>query len=604
MLKPPSASPSAFSPPYFSSSGPPSQALLLQASAVTSFTETSRDGTHLTINLDPTSPSSTPAGMKWGREPISDHDLLTYCSCLYHLIHDYAAAGQNNAAGSGNGKYIRATVHIANNNLTDESMSVFLDLLLKEKVELKLFRAHKNRLGKGTCSALCHLIENMSTAIEEIHLSHNMFVGKDATAICISLFKKSTYYNTSPSFSCSSAVYPRWDSRQCLHVPVWLRLELNGLPQVLTLPQGRQLFCLCHDRSVCSKSMCKQSQVGDPINKCPIAHVLYFPGRTAPPPPHIMPIPRQPAATTTNTRTTAAVAKQTPPAAGTVVVVVDSHRSNVDVSDGEVAYQTWGAAESNAGDNCRPFAKVWGTGRTSNATPPTSSITYPSGSAGTGNRSSSSSGSGISSGSSSSHISRPCGSSCDVRIQTGPQSNSTTPAPPPPKAASAHIMSAAASSTQPFSPSFSPTLPCHISPSQSATSSSLFLPLTAPFLPPPLPPIPPPPPLPSGPSTISTSSDEAMLSVVRDVVSLEYEVALLEHQLDGSREHPLTCGVCTDKISSYVTIPCGHLFCVTCLGAYAKSSPAAAPLCPFCSQTVRKCQPLPRLMQLSHLRAR
>eukprot|EP00922_Rhytidocystis_sp_ex-Travisia-forbesii_P044183 GHVS01065908.1.p1 GENE.GHVS01065908.1~~GHVS01065908.1.p1 ORF type:complete len:584 (+),score=90.57 GHVS01065908.1:235-1986(+) len=542
-----------------SGSSTPNEGLLRQASVVTRFSRNRWGGTFITINLDHLSPQPTSAVTNWGKTVLSDQDLLKYCSCLPHLIRNHATTSSEPTNGNGE-KYYKVVAHLANNNLTDVSMAQFLLLLMKEKVELKVLRAHKNRLGKATCAALCQLIEQMRTPIEELHLSHNQFEGKDATSICIALFKKSIHYS-------AIATYPRWDSQQNVFLPVWIRLEFNKLGEALTLPECAHLFCMSRDKTICSRSMCQHSHSGGSIRKCPLAHILYY-HATESPAPHIISISRPtPGMNAETLKTATNRTGVTPPTATLGHEETNSSLGNAWGRCSNSGNEFNGGGGGGGGGGGRGGGGRGGRGQSNRDGEVTNSVSSQ------GFGSSSSTG----------------GAKSEIQHDNTAPSSTTTPSsfcPPFPISEGVPIISSPRSVCSPIEHSASGL----------AGPSSLFLPLTAPFLPPHLPPIPPPQPCPAAPVVLP---EAALLSAMRDIVLLENEVALLEGQRGGPREHPLTCGVCTDELSSHVTIPCGHFFCATCLAAYASSSPTAAPLCPFCYQIVRHCQPLPRLIQLS-----
>lgn len=149
----------------------------------------------------------------------------------------------------GDGTEITANVELAENSIGNVGMTAVLDALENAKTHCKIIKLYKNRLGDEAGVRLARFLIAQTSAVEEVHLSHNALTMKSLVALCMALGKHAAY----PALG-----------RTRFHVPCWLRVEHNNIARPLETCEalrrdGDVTICTAEDRNNCGPWKCQHS---------------------------------------------------------------------------------------------------------------------------------------------------------------------------------------------------------------------------------------------------------------------------------------------------------------------------------------------------------
>eukprot|EP00921_Rhytidocystis_pertsovi_P008351 GHVQ01013689.1.p1 GENE.GHVQ01013689.1~~GHVQ01013689.1.p1 ORF type:complete len:567 (-),score=46.81 GHVQ01013689.1:641-2341(-) len=519
----------------------------------------------MVINLDCRNNASVPNNaLSWGKAPIGDEDLIAFVLCLKLILRE---------SGRRHGRLV-SVVHVANNFFTDSSMVFLLDTLRKYNVEVRLFRAFHNRLSTHTALALARLIENMTTPIEEIHLSHNYMNSLAVMEICKALFNNSVYSRNGRD------IYPRWDYTSCW-IPVWLRFEHNGIHDYKTMVDKLQLkfpVCCCVDKNVCGPKKCLKSNAGTGgRHNCPLVHLMFIesqqivpsnrPGlppyvgpdgsvnTSSPLPPPLGPPPLLP----TPPRMADAPSLSSPSLSNANLrVVTETTSSGHYDSSGSRGYQRL-VSRNRQGPAMRESPQPQLSDITT--APPRSRSTRSQ------------------QGKQSTAQSYALEHSCSVPSSPTPIVASQTVDSSVEISKTFENMSIKQTSTKPSRPtSQEPLFP----PGRASSHSNDMRPRPAR----PKPPREPKPTTSTSPAPKLDDREQLIQELQKGAVELQELKKQINEIKKQIEHHPMICQYCCCRTVNCVTVPCGHLFCKSCAEKYGTTFKSSAPECPMCRQCV------------------
>eukprot|EP00927_Polykrikos_kofoidii_P078958 TRINITY_DN7575_c0_g1_i1.p1 TRINITY_DN7575_c0_g1~~TRINITY_DN7575_c0_g1_i1.p1 ORF type:complete len:754 (-),score=128.23 TRINITY_DN7575_c0_g1_i1:90-2351(-) len=142
-----------------------------------------------------------------------------------------------------------ANVELAENAIGSTGLTAVLDALEKYNVNCKCLKLYKNKIGDDGGTRLARMVTNQATAIEELHLSHNVLTQRSLVAICMAMGKHEGY----PQLG-----------RSRLYMPCWLRMEYNLISRPLDVVEalrrdGEVPICTADVRDECGPWRCSRA---------------------------------------------------------------------------------------------------------------------------------------------------------------------------------------------------------------------------------------------------------------------------------------------------------------------------------------------------------
>lgn len=139
-----------------------------------------------------------------------------------------------------------ANVELAENNIGNAGLISVLDALDRHRVACKVIKLYRNKICDEGGVRLAEMLRRQQSAVDEIHLSHNMFSARSLVALCMALAKHEGY----PAVG-----------RNRLYIPCWVRMEYNSIsrPQeVLDMlrQNGPIAICTADNRDDCGPWRC------------------------------------------------------------------------------------------------------------------------------------------------------------------------------------------------------------------------------------------------------------------------------------------------------------------------------------------------------------
>lgn len=107
-----------------------------------------------------------------------------------------------------------ANIELAENVIGSTGLISVLDALDRKHVTCKCFKLYRNKIGDEGGVKLAESVRRQQSAVEEIHLSHNMFSARTLVALCMALGKHEGYPMV---------------GRSRLYIPCWVRMEYNHI---------------------------------------------------------------------------------------------------------------------------------------------------------------------------------------------------------------------------------------------------------------------------------------------------------------------------------------------------------------------------------------
>jgi|Transcript_111353 hypothetical protein len=139
-----------------------------------------------------------------------------------------------------------ANVELAENVIGSAGLISVLDALDRHRVSCKCIKLYKNKIGDEGGVRLAQQVSRQQSAVEEIHLSHNMFSARALVALCMALAKHEGYPMV---------------GRSRLYIPCWVRMEYNHIArpnEVLDMlrQNGPVSICTADNREDCGPWRC------------------------------------------------------------------------------------------------------------------------------------------------------------------------------------------------------------------------------------------------------------------------------------------------------------------------------------------------------------
>lgn len=147
------------------------------------------------------------------------------------------------------GGEVCASVELAENAIGSAGLTAVLDALEKYRVSCKCLKLYKNKIGDDGGVRLARMVANQASAIEELHLSHNVLTQRTLVAICMAMGKHEGY----PQLG-----------RSRLYIPCWLRMEYNHISRPLEVVEvlrrdGEVPICTADIRDDCGPWRCSRA---------------------------------------------------------------------------------------------------------------------------------------------------------------------------------------------------------------------------------------------------------------------------------------------------------------------------------------------------------
>mmetsp|Transcript_72626 Transcript_72626/g.132749 ORF Transcript_72626/g.132749 Transcript_72626/m.132749 type:complete len:735 (-) Transcript_72626:255-2459(-) len=139
-----------------------------------------------------------------------------------------------------------ANVELAENVIGNEGLIAVLDVFEKRRVSCKYIKLYKNKIADFAGVRLAEQVRRQESAVEEIHLSHNMFSAKTLVALCMALAKNDAYPMV---------------GRNRLYIPCWVRMEYNYIAKPMEVLEmlrrdGPVSICTADNRDDCGPWRC------------------------------------------------------------------------------------------------------------------------------------------------------------------------------------------------------------------------------------------------------------------------------------------------------------------------------------------------------------
>lgn len=139
-----------------------------------------------------------------------------------------------------------ANVELAENVIGNDGLIAVLDVFERRRVSCKYIKLYKNKIADFAGVRLADQVRRQESAVEEIHLSHNMFSAKTLVALCMALAKNEAY----PMMG-----------RNRLYIPCWVRMEYNYIAKPLEVldmlrRDGPVSICTADNRDDCGPWRC------------------------------------------------------------------------------------------------------------------------------------------------------------------------------------------------------------------------------------------------------------------------------------------------------------------------------------------------------------
>lgn len=152
-------------------------------------------------------------------------------------------------AADDDGESCWAQVELAENAIGDKGLIAVLDSLERKRVSCKCIKLYRNRICDDGGLRLARAVSRQVSAVEEIHLSHNMFTARTLVALCMALAKHDGYPMV---------------GRNRLYIPCWVRMEYNQIARpndVLDMLRrdAPMIICTADNREDCGPWRCIQA---------------------------------------------------------------------------------------------------------------------------------------------------------------------------------------------------------------------------------------------------------------------------------------------------------------------------------------------------------
>lgn len=139
-----------------------------------------------------------------------------------------------------------ANIELAENVIGSTGLISVLDALDRKHVTCKCIKLYRNKIGDEGGVKLAETVRRQVSAVEEIHLSHNMFSARTLVALCMALGKHEEYPLV---------------GRSRLYIPCWVRMEYNHIArpnEVLEMLRrdGPVTICTADNREDCGPWRC------------------------------------------------------------------------------------------------------------------------------------------------------------------------------------------------------------------------------------------------------------------------------------------------------------------------------------------------------------
>lgn len=176
---------------------------------------------------------------------LIDEDMQVYCRWLHQRLQ-----GLRQELDLRSLRQLRTEVNFSRNGLTDDAVARLLQALQRSELHVVCLNLYANRIGPVGARHISDFLWEASSAVREVHLSHNE-IDDDAAVEMIRLL----------------ADHPKYQPRkggsgvgELLH-PVWLRLNNNSIQQprnVLRVLENELgiTFCLARNRHSCGPTKC------------------------------------------------------------------------------------------------------------------------------------------------------------------------------------------------------------------------------------------------------------------------------------------------------------------------------------------------------------
>jgi hypothetical protein len=186
---------------------------------------------------------------------LSDEDMPVYCRWLHHRLHNV-----RQDLGLRSLKQLRTEVNFAKNGLTDAAVARLLQALQRSELQVVCLNLYGNRLGPVGARHVTDFLWESSSAVREVHLSHNE-IDDEAAVDMIRLLADHPKYQPRRNGSSTGE----------MQHPVWIRLDHNYIeqPRKLLRTFEKELgitFCLARNRHTCGPAKCGcRSSSGFPL---------------------------------------------------------------------------------------------------------------------------------------------------------------------------------------------------------------------------------------------------------------------------------------------------------------------------------------------------
>lgn len=169
---------------------------------------------------------------------LGDDEMVVLGKFLNGLLPDVDPSSTEEA--------VWANVDLAENVIGSNGLISVLDVLDKKRVTCKCIKLYRNKIGDEGGVRLAETVQRQQSAVEEIHLSHNMFSARSLVALSMSLAKHEAY---------------PFMGRSRTYIPCWVRMEYNHIakPQeVLDMLRrdGPVKICTADNRDDCGPWRC------------------------------------------------------------------------------------------------------------------------------------------------------------------------------------------------------------------------------------------------------------------------------------------------------------------------------------------------------------
>lgn len=144
------------------------------------------------------------------------------------------------------GEAICANIDLNDNAIGNAGLTAVLDALERKCVSCKIIKLFKNRISDEGGVRLAQAVRRQTSAVEEIHLSHNLFSARTLVALCMALAKHDGYPIV---------------GRNRLYIPCWVRMEYNNIARPLEVLEmlrrhGPVTVCTAENRDQCGPWRC------------------------------------------------------------------------------------------------------------------------------------------------------------------------------------------------------------------------------------------------------------------------------------------------------------------------------------------------------------